>query len=317
MNDADMMDWKRIAKLAAGILIFVVIITLVGWERVLDTLLSLPFWIFPLLLSLYVMNILLSGVILYVLIKPFRRALSFWDVTSISAVSWAFSVITPAKLGQFSQVYFLKRRGIPAMTGAAVYVIDKGVSLAVAFLFAGVGFLIFFPFGSGGLSLLIFITLSIFGGAIIFSQPFQRFLHRLLQKKIASRFSGFFSALSSYLKENRLLIAVDALITCAMLFVNAIIFQIPFMLFGADVPILAIMCVLGINTFVSLIPLSPDGLGVRESVALILYPSLGVEPAIVISTYIVMRVFNYLVTGAIFLFASGKRDLFHTGPESL
>lgn len=76
---------------------------------------------------------------------------------------------------------------------------------------------------------------------------------------------------------------------------------------GISAPILIMMPLFAITAITSLVPLTPNGLGLRESVGLVLFGKIGVGTEIALSAYLIDLTLNYLLASlGLYFFIKNK-----------
>ncbi len=292
---------KILAKILFGGLILIGLFYKIGFDRIAESLVQLNLWVLPLAIGFFVMFLWLSSLGSWVLLRAFSH-LSFREFLPCYLPSWAFGLFLPGKLGEVSIIYYLKNRDITVGQGTAFFVVGKTVTVFALGMVASTGFFTFFSFR---VAVQLFLLLMIVLGGFVFFllSPFGRnVIRKVLPEKIHERFTGFSSAFSSYFKKHSRLLAMSLGIKLlgfgCIAVMNYFIFSV-----GLNVKILVfkILQVSTMETFSALIPISVNGLGIRQAMGIYLYGILGVNAPIVASSQIVGWVLIYLFGVIIFI----------------
>jgi hypothetical protein len=206
-------------------------------------------------------------------------------------------------------VYFLKKKDLSIGIGTAFFVVGKTVTILGLGLIAATGFFTFFVFRVGLQLFLILLLLIAVFFFMLLSDFGKRVIRKVFPRKIQEMFTGFLSAFSDYFKAHKGKIGLSlifklAAISCVAV-MNSFIFAV-----GLDVRI-AVYKILQVNameTFSALIPISINGLGVRQALGIYLFGRLGVEAPLVASSQIVGWVLIYIFGVVSLLFRLGPVD---------
>jgi len=273
----------------------------IGFDRIAESLAHLNLWALPLSVGFFVLFLWLSSLGSWVLLRPFSR-LSFREFLPCYLPSWAIGLFLPGKFGEVSIVYYLKNRDIAVGQGAAFFVIGKTVTVLALGMVASTGFFTFFSFR---VAVQLFLLLvAALGGFVFFllSSFGRNVIRKVLPEKIKERFTGFSSAFSSYFRKHRgwlvLSLGIKLLGFGCIAVMNYFIFSV-----GLNVRIVVfkILQISTMETFSALIPISVNGLGIRQAMGIYLYGLLGVNAPIVASSQIVGWGLIYLFGVIIFI----------------
>jgi uncharacterized protein (TIRG00374 family) len=83
--------------------------------------------------------------------------------------------------------------------------------------------------------------------------------------------------------------------------VIGLVFLVIFVSLGQSIGLTQIIIINSIGIIISLIPITPAGLGVREAVAVLLYSRIGVPGEVTITVYLFFAILNYLTAAINFL----------------
>ncbi|MAG08777.1 hypothetical protein CMO89_04840 [Candidatus Woesearchaeota archaeon] len=304
------MKKKRIfgfMKILAGLLILLILFYKVGFNNIYQTLSEVnPFYLsLTILMALAV--IFISTLNLKVLLQPFEN-ISLWELFKSYSLTWATALYVPGKIGELLIIYFLKKKGVEPGRSSAVFVISKLITVSFFLVFAVIGFTMFFT-GIQTLKLVLSL-LAIFAVAAFFvlTNRGRTLIKKYILRSYSKYFRGFSKILYSYpgAYPNRIL-ASFFLILAKTLVQICIIYYI-FLLLGSSVPLIKIFVIMTMTFIASFIPLTLQGIGIKESLGVYLYSKIGISTGISSSMYILLLSASYITSVLLFfLFARKKK----------
>jgi len=294
MEDKQKRSFGFIVRLTLGILLVILLI----WNVSIDKLLlsvaqtSLPYLL--LAISYQYASILLGSFNQYILFTAFSN-LPFKTFLTAYFKAYAFGLLLPSQIGDASIAFFLKSKGLYYSQTLSVYILDKFLTfiLYVLVLFLFLGDIMGYP-EIFSLSLLIalgFLISIVFYIIVRLTSSFpvswrenrlMRFIHNLSSQLI------FFA------KHHPFLLLINFFLTffklgLVMLCYHAMITALNYSLSIWKVGLAALA-----SGIVGYIPVSIQGLGTVEAVALLNFKTLGVSPPDVLVCYFVLRSNNYV-----------------------
>lgn len=292
---------KTLARVLFGGLFLFGLFYKIGFDRIAESLVRLNLWALPLAVGLFVLFLWLSSLGSWVLLRAFSR-LSFREFLPCYLPSWAIGLFMPGKLGEVSIIYYLKNRDIAVGQGTAFFVVGKTMTVLALGIVASTGFFTFFSFRE---AVQLFLLLVVILGSFIFfllSSFGRNVTRKVLPQRIQERFAGFSSAFSSYFQKHRGLLALSLGIkllgfSCIAV-MNYFIFAVGL---NVHIAVFKILQISTMETFSALIPISVNGLGIRQAIGIYLYSLLNVSAPIVASSQIVGWVLIYLFGVIIFI----------------
>lgn len=292
---------KILIRILFGVLIFFGLFYKIGFERIAESLGRLNLWALPLAAVLFVLFLGLSSLGSWVLLRAFSR-LSFWEFLPCYLPSWALGLFLPGKLGEVSIVYYLKTRDITVGRGTAYFLVGKSLNVLALGMVASTGFFTFFSFRMAVQLLLLLVVF--LGGFISFflSSLGKTMAKKVLPAKIQENFVGFSSAFSSYFHAHKGLLCLSLGIKLlgygCIAVINYFIFSVGL---NVQISIIKILQISTMETFSTLIPISVNGLGIRQALGIYLYGLIGVNAPIVASSQIIGWVIIYLFGASVFI----------------
>lgn len=291
---------QRILKFAVGLVILFLLLYRVGFNDILQKLSSANFlFLLPAVLLAY-LSIMLNSLNILILLRPLSVKVPYRRVLQYLSVGQSISVFLPGKLGEFSLVYFLRKEGTDLGKGAAVFFLDKMITMAVLSLVATTGFFYFFTRHQSIKLILLIIVVAVFSLSLFFTS-FGRSLVRKILHRHSVKFKGFSTQLFSYFHHHKNLIFFNVLVTFAKLLVLGFAISFLILAVGLQVPIHYVVLIKAITTIISTIPISINGLGLKETTAVVLYNKLGFDPTSIAGAYVLGLILEY---GLAFFFST-------------
>lgn len=305
-----MIEKSKIIKTILGIAIFLSLFFWIGVEKILATLTSFNLiFLAPATLS-FLLVFFINALNLKILLSPIKK-LEFAFVLKNHIISWCIGSVLPTRIGEFSFSYLIRKK-IPIGKSSAILLLDKIVSLMI-FVFLSSGYLIyFFGFEKTLVFLLAIASLFSVGWFFIISETGRGILKNKILKQHQHIFKGFSKTLEHFWKKEKKLIVINSLLTTLRLLVQSLILFFLFKGFGLQVDILFLMFTRAAITVISLIPLTPGGLGVRQGSLVFLLGLIGVPYSITMGVSIICMAILYTFVGFVFYFSLSEKILSNT-----
>jgi len=248
--------------------------------------------------SLLFMFHLLSAINLKYLMDPLSKIkLRVW--LTYYLFSYGLSLFTPGQIGEMTIPYFLKKEGVKLGRGTAIFILNKLISFSILIVFAFYGIMILFSVTFSlilyPLAVLVFLIIT---SIVLFSKKGRNFIQKHILKSYAQKFEGFSEALNYLFKNKKSRFIISTLLVILKWLIYGIMFMNLFLAFNTYVSPIKIIFIAAIAAIVALIPLTPQGLGLRESIAVLLFSQLGIAVAIVAAAYLINLFLCYLLGGA-------------------
>jgi len=128
-------------------------------------------------------------------------------------------------------------------------------------------------------------------------KPSSKIIKKILGK-YAHSFEGFYKTSKNLISNNKDKIYINIIITLLRPLGNTLLIIIIFKAMGINVPFLYTILINAVTLIVSLIPLTPNGLGIREGVGTLLFSTIGVTAEATVAMYVIILLMNY-TTGII------------------
>jgi glycosyltransferase 2 family protein len=286
-------------KLCLGIIIVFIVYSKIGVLDIIETILSLNIVFLTFYLLLKALSFSFSALNVALTLKPLRYKVSVKNILRFSILSWSLGLFAPAKLGELSLVYFLKKKGVPIGKGFTIFFIDRILTLLVLFSL-GIFAIIFLVPSAIWVYLLLFLAL--FFAVTIFLR-YDKFINIFLKKvlkKYSIHLEDFYATLTYYVREHSSYLFLNLVVTYLKWFFTAFSIMVLFWAFGIDIPYFKILVIQSAITIVTLLPVTFNGIGVTEPVGIYLYSLVGIPLTISASMFAVGLVGTYLL-GLVFL----------------
>lgn len=306
---------------AVGGLLLVILVLVVGPEEIWQTVRGASFRWAAVVLATAGLWLFVGGLNVWILLRRLARV-RLTTFLRIYAASWAASLLLPGQLGDATQIILLRRHGVSADQSGAAYVVDKVFSLTWMLLVAVSGAALYLPplgyriwlflvplalipLGFLGLYLIRFATKDRDG----LVARARRWIDRLTgQLRKFLRFPGT--------------LCLNLALTVFKWLAMAWIYLASFRAFGAPVPFAQASTIPVMSSLVGYIPITVGGAGTMEWSAVALFDRLGVEPATVVSAFLLPRLLLLtaglvLIVGVRGLRAGGQGSSTSSGREAL
>jgi glycosyltransferase 2 family protein len=294
------MKLGNVIKLTLGVLVIGLILYKVGFEKITSTITRMNISYIPLFIILFTIGLYMGAWNMKILLDAMGAKLKMNDVWRAYLLSWAFGMVVPGKVGEFSFIYLVKDK-MKVGEATAVAVIDKMITALSLCMLAFIGFFIFFPFKTAVLLTIGVSSASIIGLIFLLTQFGRKIMKKILGRK-HEIFSGFSKTMKYLIFEEKKAVIVNIVVTFLKWGVTAVLTWSVFKSFGANVNPLVIISVSATAMLISLIPITMSGLGIKEGASVFLYGLAGVGGAVTISVQLILLVLNYVGAAIVFFF---------------
>lgn len=219
-------------------------------------------------------------------------------------INFSLSMILPGRTGDFSIIYFFKKKNISIGTSTALVIIDKIITLILFGLVSLLGLFTLIESNElylGLLATLLILALSIF----IFSRSGRRILYKILGKH-SVKLADFHESYDSLLKSHKDKLLINFVVTILRPILNGLLIVILFKALNYDVSLFYSIVISSITLIASLVPLTPNGVGIREGLGLLLFNRLGIPFEASLSMYLIILIMNYFtgIVGVLYYFTT-------------
>ncbi len=308
--------WINLLKTILTLILLAVIINQLRHISLRDLFSSIHWSTFILACFLFILNNAFGAWRWKTLAKKFALELNLFKLLKYYYIGNFVSFFLPTSIGgDVARMYFLQRDEQSIEIGSSTVIIERILGILAIFVIFSFSMLL----GLRNLteipslwSALAILALFLFAIWVIFYFPAKWFEKLLFfPEKVNDKLRNIFSELQSFKKETVLLIKATILSVCFQLMMilsyyflaASIDLSIPFRYFLLFMPLIWIL---------SLLPISLNGLGVREGSFVYLFSSLG-YPSELVSLVSVLGLFILIVQGLmggiIFLFEKGEKNV--------
>lgn len=279
----------------------------IGLSRIVQSLALLDLRVVPLLMAALALSHLANGFTLMILSR--RVSIGWKPAFWISLRSWSWGQYTPARIGESSMVLYLHDLGISWGESASILLLNRAAVLLLLCFVAVAGM---WAFGPGMLEVQwALVAIGVFLGvaALGFVLVWRRAGEVILGRRFGEHMVQFKHSLRSLLMNP---LAMAGLLSTQLIKL-LLLFGITKLLFvsiGAHVPYWHVCAINSAARIAALLPVSINGLGVREGVQVWLYAGIsGVETSAIISVALAADLVLYASAGFVMLFLPRRRWL--------
>jgi glycosyltransferase 2 family protein len=296
-----------IFKISISFLIILFLFTKLNIDSIFNILKETNlFWIFiAIILKLIVL--IFGALNIKLLIIPSNKKIRFVKLIKDYSIAWSIGSFIPLRIGEFSIIYFLKKNGLKEGIGLSISLIDRIISTIVISIVAIFG--LFYLFRDFYLiSILVgFIILLIISMFIITNKNIRLLIRKYILKSYSKKFSGF-SEYFILCLQNLKIILLNFLITLIKWIINALAIYLIFISLNTNILFKNVFLISCMGILLSLIPITFNGLGVREASFIFFYSKVGINANISMSVSIILLVINYIIPSIILIFNLNKFD---------
>ena len=293
-----------------GLFVLIFLFYKVGIKNVYKTLLMLNPFLFLIIILMYALLFVIGAVNVKILVDCTKK-LNFLKIIRYYLLSWSIGLFVPGRIGEFSIIYFLKRDDVSIGEGTTISVLDKLTTIITVSFLAITGFFILPFFTRYEAIRLVFILVLVLFSLIFFivTEKGRDIIKKYVLRRYSGKFAGFSKTFFHYIKNERLAILLNFVLTFIKWMIASFITYILFLSLGANLSFFYIVFIDAVVIIISLIPLTMSGLGVKEFAAVFLYQQIGAPAQITLSVYLVSTFLNYFVALIVYFTIGIKEKL--------
>ena len=296
---------KRALQYILGIGLLLYLIYRIGPSRIVDTMLSLNLVSLLFVFLLVYASLFCMALGLYYFAKP-AFPLRLRDVYTDTVLTWAFTTFGPGRAGEFLLIYFFKQKGMPLGQASAIVVLDKIISIVLMAGLALLGLVLLVP-QAPVFEWTLLTIVGLFGVILFLSSWGRRFIRTYILRRFSSLFSGFGKTLSLLLYEHTGAITLNFALTILKTVLTAGVYIVLFWGFGLSVDPLYTVLIFCVFTIAQGIPVTMNGLGIREGIGIWLYSYLGVDSSTTLAVFFTYFVFRNVFSVLSIMALAGER----------
>lgn len=289
-------------KLLFGFSIIFTLFYKIGFVKIYNVLITTNIYYFIFFLLIILITNTLSIVNINLLLRAIGYKLPFIRVLKYYYLSWSFGMFFPGKLGEFSLAYFLKKENISFGEGIVISLIDKIITFIVMSALATIGFFLFLEKGQAIRLMILLVLILAISLIFLLTNKSRSLIKKYLLRKYETIFARFSQTFFYIIRHRIGILILNYLITVLRIFIAALGTFMLFSSFNQHVPLFYVMVLNAVVTISGLIPITVNGLGINQSMAVILYSLVGVDAAITAGVFTIILIANYL--SALLFFSS-------------
>ena len=295
-----------ITRIGLGLTILTVLFYTIGIKAVVSHLAKADITLVAVAAVFFWLGILIGAGNFMMLAWPVNRSIRYFEFVRIFSLSWAISLFLPSRIGELSLIYYLKKDGIEMGKAAALFLIDKMITTAIIVTLAVFGFFLFFPETNAAFTVLLILLGAGILGLLVFLEPVRMFTRRHVLRSYAGRFDKFLDTFIYYVKNHKARLSLNFCISVVKWFVLTWFMWFLFKSIGVSLDLFTLMEIQAMLVIVALVPITLNGLGVRESAGVFLYSQVGVNAEAAAAFFLLLLILNYIIASLIFLFFWGR-----------
>ena len=283
--------WPKVIKYVLGPLLLVILFWTIGMVKIWKLLLVTDFKFFVLAYLFFVVSVFIAVINLYILFYPLqkidpKRFLQYFFASRIT------SLIFPGRLGEFSLSYYLKGENINLGRGMAAVVTDKLITVTVSMVLGIIAVSLFMK-GQHITAFVLYIFLMLLFFMLLLSSRSREFIKKWILRKYARHFAGFSKTLFSYEREHKDKVLLNMIFTIIRMVVLALSAKAIFLALETEIPLMTLILVSGLEALSNSIPLTVNGLGIKQAIGVYVFSAIGVSPVITGTRYVLGFLIEY------------------------
>lgn len=223
-------------------------------------------------------------------------------VLRYDVVATAVGTFTPAAVGDFSLVGFLRREGVAIHQGLSIMLVDRAITFAVHGL-------IFLPLTLvlvGGTNQWLWVPVVIALGIVTvlglnLIDPFRRWLRERVVRRFVPQLEDFLHTFSDVLRRHPLRLAADVAVTLLRALVAGAVIYAALLAAGTRADFFPVMVITSSLSLLNYIPISLSGVGVYEGGAVAIFSYLGMNSERVFAAFVFQRA--YMIASSVLVLA--------------
>ena len=287
-------------KIVLGLLLLFFVSSRIGFNNIWQSLLTVNLLFIGLYILFKALSFLFNTLNIFILLHPYNHRIALKEMLHFTILSWSLGIFIPGKLGELSLSYFLKQREIPFTTSIAIFILDRLISFIVLFILGFLSIIFLLPPIYGIYYSLFFVLFFICFILLFFVNSLSDLLLKKIVKKYAAPVTILKKTLRDYIYNHPLLLLLNFIVTIIKWIYVAYCISLLFLAFDVIVPFLWIISIQAVITFISLIPITFNGIGLNEPTGIFLYGLLGV-PYATTASLMAIALFLTLSIGGLFL----------------
>ncbi len=302
------MKLRKILEILILIIILAVIVYKVDLKESLNIIQSVD----PILFTISIIIDLILLIIIALSLKVLFDTLKPIKITEWFAIyipGFLSGLVLPGRAGDIATTLLAKKKGFEIGQSTTLILLDKLITLAVFIPITTIG--IFTLLNSKEIYYgLAFSILLIAGILSLYTQIGREIIKKILGKH-AEIFIGFNKTFRELLSNHKKALLSNTFLTLLRPIINGLIIIILLQSLGYNLGILNAIIISSISFIVSIVPLTPNGFGLREGIGTILLYQVGIPYEASIAMYILFGILNVFISLIliIYYYAIAKKSL--------
>ena len=286
------MKLTTILRAFISTIIIIILFYKIGMEKIIGTFLTINFlYLIPIIIILF-LTIIISAYNLYMFIIKFKK-IKFKKILVYQFLGWALGLISIGKLSDLAMVYFLKREKLNTGKMSAIVFLNMLITLILETTIALIAACLYF--GTREISqILALILIGMLILIFLLSEQGRDIINKFVLRKYAKNFNGFNRTLKILIKNKRGIIK-NFIFTLLKTVLGGLTIVILFKSINVNISIITTILFSSIITIISLLPITINGLGIKESVGAYLYSMMGISAEATITIYILYTIITYSI----------------------
>ena len=298
-----------------GILLFIFILTRIDLSSLFEIFLGINLFFLCCALIVNGITIAVKSFKWKLIVSTLKKEISLSASIRAFLIGFSFSVLTPAKLGDFVRAFYIRDDQCTLGKAISSVVTDRLIDIVTLFSFAFVGILVFsFVFHREilSVSLLVILAVAIASAVYIVTRKdlltwllrpfFNIFIPHHHKKTVSEYYHDFFSGLSVFFQNKKIffLVIIVGILSWFPPIVYAYLLALSL---GISVELTFFVIVIPIISLLDLLPISISGIGTRDAALIFLFGLQGIppEPAVAFSLlYLFLSYWLVALVGALF-----------------
>lgn len=296
------MNKRTVAQAVFTIVILAVLIWVVDPIKAIEKLSQINPLFLLTIFAIFPIFLFINGLNLYVFVVTFRK-ICLTKILRYYCLAWAAGFFLPGKIGEFSIVYFLKKEGFSTGEATAIALLDKIFRLAILLSIAFAGLFTFVKSEELLFVIFVFTALFLLGLFFIFSKSGREFIKKTFLRKYKEVFTGFSKTHKEYFEKKRSVV-INIGLTFLAWTINFLMITLIFFGLGKNINFFTIAFVSAISTIAGMLPITINGVGIKEGTFVLLMRQIGVEASVAFGASIAFTAIGYLAAIIVLLLFS-------------
>ncbi len=277
----------------------------IGISKTLQALVKVQPGLLALVIIISFVSIIIGALNIQILLKGFKYKIGLLKLSWHYLVAWAVGIFLPSKIGEFSLVLLLKKENFRMRHTLIVSIFDKLCTVLVVIAISFAGILILFRDKPQLLVLCALVGAGcILVLAIILSRHTKKLITKLISRwasKVNLSVGQFQKEFLWFLRNHFWLLVINVVLTAVKWFFMALSTYVLFLALGVYVPLYVVWIINCILTVAGLVPISADGLGIREGLGFVLFSGFVADAGIIGAVLAIHLAIKYALGLAILL----------------